>query len=191
MILGQSAATGAVMAIEDGSSVQDVPYEKLRRRLLKDGQVLDLPEVSKPKARLPVSKLQGVVVDDENAEYEGGWRVSRAASNFVETGYSHDGNGGKGEKSATFSAELKEAGTYEVRFSFPANGNRATNVPVTVYYPAGQIEVKVNQKTNKGDKAGFVSLGTFTLSKGVAKVVVSNKGTNGYVVVDAVQWLKK
>jgi hypothetical protein len=41
MILGQSAATGAVMAIEAGIPVQDVPYEKLRARLLADGQVLE------------------------------------------------------------------------------------------------------------------------------------------------------
>lgn len=41
MILGQSAATAAVMAIESKIPVQDVPYEKLRARLLADGQVLE------------------------------------------------------------------------------------------------------------------------------------------------------
>jgi hypothetical protein len=41
MILGQSAATAAVMAIEAGIAVQDVPYEKLRARLIADGQVLE------------------------------------------------------------------------------------------------------------------------------------------------------
>jgi hypothetical protein len=41
MILGQSAATAAAMAIDDGIAVQDVPYEKLRGRLLADGQVLE------------------------------------------------------------------------------------------------------------------------------------------------------
>lgn len=41
MILGQSAATAAVMAIDSGISVQDVPYEKLRARLVADGQVLE------------------------------------------------------------------------------------------------------------------------------------------------------
>jgi len=41
MILGQSAATAAVMAIEKGLAVQDVPYTELRGRLEKDGQVLD------------------------------------------------------------------------------------------------------------------------------------------------------
>ena len=41
MILGQSAATAAVMAMERGIAVQDVPYEKLRARLVADGQVLE------------------------------------------------------------------------------------------------------------------------------------------------------
>jgi hypothetical protein len=41
MILGQSAATAAAMAIEGKLDVQDVPYERLRERLLKDGQVLN------------------------------------------------------------------------------------------------------------------------------------------------------
>ncbi len=46
MILGQSAATAAVMAIDSGIPVQDVPYERLRARLVADGQVLEYP----PKA---------------------------------------------------------------------------------------------------------------------------------------------
>ncbi|MBA4147519.1 MAG: FAD-dependent oxidoreductase [Verrucomicrobia bacterium] len=41
MILGQSAATAAVMAIDGKTTVQDVPYSKLRERLLKDGQILE------------------------------------------------------------------------------------------------------------------------------------------------------
>ncbi len=41
MILGQSAATLAVMAIEENAGIHDVPYEKLRIRLLEEGQVLE------------------------------------------------------------------------------------------------------------------------------------------------------
>jgi hypothetical protein len=40
MILGQSAATAAALAIDGRFAVQDVPYQKLRERLLKDGQIL-------------------------------------------------------------------------------------------------------------------------------------------------------
>jgi hypothetical protein len=43
MILGQSAATAAVFAIDDNINVQAVDYAKLRARLLADGQVLELP----------------------------------------------------------------------------------------------------------------------------------------------------
>jgi len=41
MILGQSAATAAVLAIDGSTTVQDVPYAKLRERLLKDKQILE------------------------------------------------------------------------------------------------------------------------------------------------------
>jgi hypothetical protein len=41
MFLGQSAATAASMAIDAGIAVQDVPYDKLRARLLADAQVLE------------------------------------------------------------------------------------------------------------------------------------------------------
>jgi len=41
MILGQSAATAAALAIDGQTSVQDVPYAKLRERLLGDKQILE------------------------------------------------------------------------------------------------------------------------------------------------------
>lgn len=40
MVLGQSAATAAAIAIDDGITVQDVNYEKLRKNLTADRQVL-------------------------------------------------------------------------------------------------------------------------------------------------------
>jgi hypothetical protein len=41
MVLGQSAATAAALAIDAGQTVQDVAYSNLRERLLRDGQVLE------------------------------------------------------------------------------------------------------------------------------------------------------
>ncbi len=41
--LGQSAATAAAFAIDDACAVQDVDYAKLRKRLLANGQKLELP----------------------------------------------------------------------------------------------------------------------------------------------------
>lgn len=47
MVLAQSAATAASLAIDHNVVIQDVPYPELRRRLLADGQVLD--RAAKPK----------------------------------------------------------------------------------------------------------------------------------------------
>ena len=46
MILGQSAATAAALALDAGVAVQDVDYEQLRRRLISDGQVLSQEPVT-------------------------------------------------------------------------------------------------------------------------------------------------
>ena len=46
MILGQSAATAAIMAIDSARAVQDLPYAELRQRLISDGQVLEYSAVS-------------------------------------------------------------------------------------------------------------------------------------------------
>ena len=49
MILGQSAATAAVLAIDRGLAVQDVPYELLADRLRADGQVLSVGDSPRPQ----------------------------------------------------------------------------------------------------------------------------------------------
>jgi len=43
MILGQSAATAAVLAVDGAKAVQEVDYAALRERLMADGQVLEYP----------------------------------------------------------------------------------------------------------------------------------------------------
>ena len=48
MILGQSAATAAAIAMDHDISVQNVKYQELRNRLRKDGQILELSDVKKP-----------------------------------------------------------------------------------------------------------------------------------------------
>ena len=54
MVLGQSAATAACLAIDDKIDVQNVPYAKLRERLLADKQVLEW----KPAKKIAVAKLR-------------------------------------------------------------------------------------------------------------------------------------
>ena len=193
MILGQSAGTAAAMAIDDGVAVQEVSYDKLQRRLLEDGQLLkyDKPATSREAVKgVAADDLEGVVVDDTKAELTGSWQGSSVLRKFVGVGYQHDGKAGDGGAIARFSTKLPEAGRYEVRFGYTANGNRASNVPVEVQHAGGSETFTVNQRLAPTEDGLFLPLGVFEFQAGVdAVVTVSNHNTDGYVVVDAVQWL--
>ena len=45
MILGQSAATAASLALDAGIAVQELTYRNLKDRLLADGQVLTMKRI--------------------------------------------------------------------------------------------------------------------------------------------------
>ena len=60
MVLGQSCATAAALAMDQGKGVQELDYEVLRGRLEKDGQVLGTRTGSSDSATTPVLKLTDV-----------------------------------------------------------------------------------------------------------------------------------
>ncbi|MBI3878868.1 MAG: FAD-dependent oxidoreductase [Verrucomicrobia bacterium] len=189
MILGESSATAAAMAIDAGLAVQDVPYEKLRERLLKDGQILHYTGPASFRGLDP-KKLGGIVVDDSEAKLTGEWKESSAAKKFVGDAYRHDGNAKDGKASARFEAKLPKSGRYEVRFAYPPNNNRCSKLAVEVIHAGGREKVIVNERTAPPIDDLFVSLGTFEFTTDApAAVILSNTGAYGYVVIDAVQWL--
>lgn len=193
MILGQSAATTAVLAIDQNSAVQDVAYGVLREQLLKDGQVLEFSAPARTTGRsgaIDPRSVKGIVVDDGKAMLTGNWSASSAAGRWFGTGYRHDGNAKDGKSSARFEASLPKSGRYEVRLAYSANANRATNVPVVVQHAGGEKIIRVDQRKSPPLDDVFISLGTFEFAVDrPAVVVVTNSNTDGYVIIDAVQWI--
>lgn len=183
MILAQSAATAAVLAMENKVPVQQVDYAALRRRLLADGQILEWTA----STGVEFKKLPGITVDDGEAEKVGPWQASSlVTARLLGTGYVHDNNAQKGELSITYKPEVPQAGEYEIILLSPPHSNRAVAVPVTVSIGAQTHRFQVNQRDFASQ--GYLSLGKFILpaGKGVA-VTVSNQGTDGYVVADGLQ----
>jgi hypothetical protein len=188
MILGQSAATAAVQAIDAGVGVQDVDYAQLRQRLLADQQVLDLPSPAPSGRGVSIDSLPGVVVDDDQASFAGVWTQSTSVGPFVARGYRHDQNGDKGQLKAKFETRLK-SGRYAVRLAYSAHPNRATNVPVAIHHQGGISQVMVNQR-KPPTKGPFVELGVFEFGGEQPAVVwVANDQTDGHVIVDAVSFV--
>ncbi len=187
IILGQSAATAAAIAIDDKVNVQDVEYSRLQKRLLADKQVLDLPRSSNKKA-VSAKSLPGVVIDDDQAELTGTWASAATVGPYLGAGYRHDADTGKGTKSALFRTRL-EPGRYEVRIAYPANPNRSSAVPVIIQHRDGTARVTINEQRPAPIDNLFVPVGTYAFD-GPSAVEIRNEGTTGHVIVDGVQFIK-
>jgi hypothetical protein len=185
MILGQSAATAACLALDEQVAVQDVPYAGLLARLQADGQIVDRLVVR--NTRKDGAPLPGVTVDDADAKLSGTWTESTASPAFVGPGYRHDAKGEHGAVSARFETTLPKAGRYEVFLALVPNPNRATHAEVRIDHAAGLTTRTVNLA--KGPADNLVSLGTYDFDgRAPAAVTLTNTGANGFVVIDAVNW---
>ena len=189
MILGQSAATAAVMSVDQGVAVQDLPYADLKERLLADGQVLEYKgPVKKVPMRLNPRSLPGIVLDDGQATTVGVWGHSTSTPGFLGNGYLHDGNQHKGENTAVFKTMVEQPGRYDVRLAYTAYSNRATNVPVTVKLGDQTKTIEVNQRIAPTIDKLWVSLGEFDCPANASvAITISNQDTDGHVIVDGVQ----
>ena len=188
MILGQSAATAAVMAIDGGVAVQEVPYAQLREQLLKDGQVL---EYSGPVSSrgVDVKSVKGVVMDDSEAKLTGNWQQSGAAKSFLGDGYRHDGKAMDGMATAIFTTKLPKAGRYVVMLACPPNTNRASNAAVEIQHAGGAAACEIDLRSGKpSDGVFWIEVGTHEFGED-GTVTVTNKGADGYVVIDGVRWV--
>ncbi len=185
MVMGQSAATAAVHAIEQGTTIQDIDIAKLKARLIEDKQVLDF--VPEPSGTL---KLSGIVVDDAQAEIEGFSNEAATISGFFGSGYRHDGDTNKGKQRIRFAPELPKSGSYRVSISYSASANRAENVPVVIHDAKGEHSVIVNQRQKPAGPEGVHVLGVFQFEAGKKGwVEIRNDSTRGHVIADAVQWI--
>jgi hypothetical protein len=139
---------------------------------------------------LDPAQLQGIVLDDSEARLVGFWKPSTHVRSYVGKGYVSDNNEGKGEKTVTFSPAFPETGRYEVRLAYSHAPNRAKNVRVNILHADGEDSVFVDQTEAPAIDGHFVSLGRFRFEKdGAGYVLLTNEGTTGFVVVDALQLL--
>lgn len=196
MILGQSAGIAAAMSAKDRSAVQTVPYERLRDRLLAQGQVLALPDESEleqipqPTVSVEPKKLAGLVLDDADAELVGNWERSTNFKPHIGTGYVHDGRKGDGRSKATWRFRVPQAGRYQLRMAYSAHETRASDVTIVVTDGTHTSNITVNQTQPIPAGELFRPVGEVELLANVdATITVTNENADGFVIVDALQLL--
>ncbi|MFY9255662.1 MAG: DUF1553 domain-containing protein [Fuerstiella sp.] len=129
------------------------------------------------------------MVDNLEATLVGEWRASTSSPTFVGTNYIHDNQSNKGTMSVTFPWQPSKTSTYELQVSYVGGPTRANNVPIRVTHANGESAVTLDQSTIPEIDGMFRAVGRFEFKKDVvAQVTISNTGTTGYVIVDAIRF---
>lgn len=177
--------------------------ERLNAEWMAAKRRLEAIEKAKP------SSASGLVIDDSQAGFQGEWQRTTYTKPFHGEGYAHDNNRDKGRSRVTFPGPPRP-GRYEVRIAYTPGPNRASNVPITLSLgthpldsaampgsvsatasPAPGIhQLVLNQRLAPMIAPHWHSLGEFDFGDVVPpSLVISNDGTDGYVLADAVQYL--
>jgi hypothetical protein len=125
-----------------------------------------------------IDTLNGVIIT-------GKWPASTFIPGYWGLNYLYDGNTGQGTKSVRYSPDVKNEGYYEVYLRWTSGADRASNLPVRITHSSGVKDTAISQRTRGSE---WVALGIYHFSKGNSgNILLSNTGTNGYVIADAVR----
>lgn len=181
--LGQAAGTASALALDHDTTLHTLPYTALKTRLVADDLHLTAPPIP-----LLSKRIEGIVLDETQAELLGPWAAGHIEHRGVNHSYLHDGSAPYEEHRAIYTAELPRAGEYEVQISYPALPTRATQVPVEIEHASGKNIVQVNQQKRPEIAEIFTSVGRYHFDQ-TGCVTISNALADGSVVIDAVRWV--
>ena len=177
MVLSQTAAIAAVMAIDTKKPVQQIDVMKLQQ-VLKTNPLAD-------------NSVAEILIDNEDAtqvKLKGSWAKQFKGS--YGPSMLADSSKSSSAKSVMFTPFILKGGRYNVYAYFPKLPGATSKTSITVFDSKAkkQIVVKESEVRVEGQTSGeWVALGTYTFPKGKKSFVeVSNKNADGIVVADAV-----
>ncbi len=196
MLLGQGAGIAAALCAKEKLTVQKLPYDTLRKQLLAQKIVLDLPKIepgkAEPKGKVSIDPkmLPGIVLDDSKAELKGTWSQSTNFKPYIGEGYKATDQTGDGNAIAIFQFQAPTAGKYDVRMAYSPHETRAKKVTMMIQSGEKKTVLTIDQTVALPQGEAFRSIGSVELSmKEKTTVTVSNAGAAGFVILDAIQFL--
>ena len=184
MVLAQSAATAACMAIDEKTDVQQIDLVTLQQALKEN----PLSDGSTPEILIDNDNKKGVTLKGDWELRKDTWKSYGAAADFLA-----DNTQGSEAKSVIYTPEIKSAGLYHIYMYFPMMDDGASLTTVLVNDGetiTGRIINKANVVVEGQTSGEWVDLGEYKLSVGTtASVEITNKDANGVVAADAVLFL--
>lgn len=146
--------------------------------------------VYKPEVVAPID-MDKASTDGAGITSSGGWSATTTPTPYGNAYSYHDGNTHTG-KWVRFTPQILTPGQYKVSVWWTQHANRATNTPITVYH-TGVSKNYSRDQTSQGGQWNELP-DTFTFAAGsnsaTGSVLITNEGANGYVIVDAVRFVK-
>lgn len=180
MVLGQSAAIAAALAMEKENDVHQVEVNKIQALLAKD----PLMNGKTPEVMVDNDQVSQVMVTgDWSRNRKGAYGMSMLV----------DSSKGTVNKSIRFLPALPRKGTYHIYTYLPKLPGISAHTPVSIYN--GRVVKKVMIRTEEvkveGQTSGeWVSLGRHRLAKNKKVYVeIANDGADGYILADAVLFI--
>ena len=157
------------------------------------GGKLYIPEGQVPPPLAPVGpgllgskKLEGIVLDDAKAVFEGAWGHSSGLQPHVDSGYRY--GVADGRQSATFKIRVKKTGDFELRYYWVPHENRTKKAEITIVDASGSRTVTANL-TEPADAKGkpYRVLGNFHFIDVLDGSIQITGTAGGNLHVDCVQ----
>ena len=170
MVLGQSAAVAASMAIDRKIAVQKINVAALQNQL-------------KTNPLADNSPLE-ILIDDadkNNVQIKGEWKAGKLGRCYGASLLSDDNPAVA--KSVTFSISVTQVGDYDAYVYSPEVPGKSSRL--TVRLQAGQIVKNFTLSTPK-DSSDWLHLGKFGFPAGGHSIEISNQNADGLTIADAV-----
>jgi hypothetical protein len=140
-----------------------------------------------PPTGQDATKLEGVVVDDNEARLEGSWTEGTGLRNYVNYGYRYASP--KSGASATFTLKAPQAGNYVIELFSQSHPNRSTNTPVTLRRGDFVRTFSVDQRTKSPEDR--IAVDTIDLKElEEITVTIGTENADGTVHIDAVRLIE-
>ena len=180
MVLAQSSAVAACMAIDKKTAVQDVNIAQLQQRLKND----PLSDKSTPEILVDNDDATGVVTT-------GSWtRMAKAPGAYGPSILADTASFKQPKSSVKFIPTVTKAGVYKTYIYCPRTAKGTSKMTVSVFNgkTSKDVVISPNDVKVEGQTSGeWISLGTFTLPAGkTSHATVTTTGADGIVVADAV-----
>jgi hypothetical protein len=182
MVLAQSAAVAATLAIDQNKAIQDI-------------DVAELQEIKRTDPLADGSPAE-IIIDNNDPDHvtvTGTWYTSNNRNLSYGLNFFYEDSKGATPKTVRYTPDIQIDGDYEIYAYYPKVALATTYTVFTVFDGRESLERRVHkgEASAAGQSGGdWVKIGTYHLNKDENSYVeISNRDADGEVVADAILFL--